>query len=159
MKISNSFLPYLLFFFFIWGILPGALPAELIEPTRSLHAPEEKRTGLLSVFSEPPEISVSINGKQAGATPLVDLQIAEGVHLISIAKEKTEVYVPVGKSVRLSYFRGRFINLGQKPVGVAALKSLKEAPSRIESNPPKTEIQDKPLNSFYWPLNPTGPIY
>ena len=131
--------------------------SDLIEPTRTLSSPAEE-IGELSVFSEPPDLDVSIDGTQIGKTPVVGQKVESGIHAIRVKDSETEIYVQPGKSAKLTWFKGAFIEIpaevkeGRKQQS----EGKKETVQRKGSAPP-VEKEEKP-DPLYWPLNPKGPI-
>jgi hypothetical protein len=136
----------------------SAFASDLIEPTRSLSGQAEKM-GELSVFSEPPMLDVEIDGTQIGKTPIVDQKVKPGIHAISLKDSETKIYIGSGKSVKLSWFKGAFIEIpeevkeGRKRQG----EGEKET-HQIKMSEPAVEKMEKP-HPLYWPLNPKGHIY
>ena len=57
------------------------MAAELIAPTRTLKGKNDQ-SGRLSVFSEPPELEVSLDGTDIGKTPVISKEVEPGTHLI-----------------------------------------------------------------------------
>jgi hypothetical protein len=140
---------------FCWQLAFGA---DLISPTRSLDGPP-MTVGQLSVFSEPPEMAVSIDGRQAGSTPLIDLQLEEGVYSVRIDRDETEVKVSAGKSARVSYFKGRFITTSRRSAPEAADRAASDESAPQRPAAPVAGDTERPQSPFYWPLNPKGPIF
>jgi hypothetical protein len=131
--------------------------SDLIEPTRTLDGMGHN-VGKLSVFSEPPELEVRMDGTVIGETP-VELQAVEpGVHVIQVKGSEIEIYVEPEKSLKLSWFKGAFIEI---PVEVKEgrkhqKEEKKEVPLKEKSEQSAKKIDLEPL---YWPLNPKGHIY
>lgn len=135
-----------------------SLASDLIEPTRTLSSPAQNSCKL-SVFSEPAGLDVDIDGVSIGKTPVVDLEVEPGRHVIRLKNGETEINAEPGKSIKLSWFKGTFINI---PV------EEQEPPvqqSKTKNETSKIKISEQPdgkkekLNPLYWPLNPSGPIY
>ena len=78
--------------------------SDLIEPTRTLSRPAEN-TGEFSLFSEPPDLDVKIDGTQIGKTPLIGLEVQPGIHAVQVKDDEIKVYVEPGKSAKLSWFK------------------------------------------------------
>ena len=132
--------------------------SDLIEPTRMLSGPAE-RAGEFSVFSEPPELDVNLNGTQIGKTPVVGQKVAPGVHVIRVKDSSTEIYVEPGKSTKLSWFKGSFIEIPAEVI--KSRKQQGEEKKEIlhtRMSEQSVEKKEKP-DPLYWPLNPKGPIY
>lgn len=173
--------------FFIWGIsfaqqtpkqTPQQAPQEegkvkqsqekksqeksgMIEPSRGLGS-KEKRIGKLSVFSEPPNLEVVVDGEKIGETP-VAVEIEPGEHTLSIKDAEKKVIVLPGESLRLSLFKGEFIVLPEeeeKPLAIFPEPQVSSPAEEPKEKPPEVERREKgQTNPFYWPQNPRGPIY
>ena len=134
-----------------------AWSSELIAPTRSLSGSiDEKAT--LSVSSEPPGLNVTLDGNVIGETPVIEKEIEPGSHVVRIGDSETQFYASSGKVIKLSWFKGTFIEM-----------PLKKADDRQQPQPevvtrkPKSKTEaprQKPgkYDPVYWPTNPTGPI-
>ena len=132
--------------------------SDLIEPTRTLSSPAEN-TGELSIFSEPPELDVNMDGTRIGKTPVVGQKVEPGIHVLRVKDSATEIYVEPGKSAKLSWFKGAFIEIPTevKERRKQQSEEKKEIP-HIKMSEPSVEKKEKP-DPLYWPLNPKGPIY
>jgi hypothetical protein len=157
----KTFVKLFLLLAFVHGlvILPQThTTAELIEPTRTLKG-ESALPGRLSVFSEPPELGVEVDGNPIGSTPLVELKIEPGVHTVRIVETQKEIMVESGKLLQLSFHRGEFIVIPQKASMDSDRKVVKPSdegdPSALKQKAGDTRTFEQP---FYWPLNPDGPI-
>jgi hypothetical protein len=134
-----------------------AAAKELIEPSRTLDRPENQ-AGHITVYSEPPEMPVVVDGNKVGVTPLINFDIEPGTHVLTIDNNKIEIYVNAEKPIRLAYFKGKFIELRDKP-------TESSPPPFPESDPRKapvqkeTQLPDMPPSPYYWPINPKGPIF
>jgi hypothetical protein len=145
-------------------ILPILQPipssAELIEPTRSLRDGSDG-SGYLSVFSEPPEQVVRLDGEMIGSTPIVRFKVTTGLHELKIGDTETEIYIASDKSVRLSLFEGELLVLPEKrekpPEKPKVATEDRPEPPDPEVTPDK--IRDMRYDPNYWPQNPKGPIY
>jgi hypothetical protein len=134
-----------------------AFAADLIEPSRTLSSPAES-AGELSVFSEPPELDINMDGTQIGKTPVVGQKVEPGIHVIRIKDSETEIYVERGKLTKLSWFKGAFIEIPAEVVKSRKQQGeeKKEVPhTRVSEQ--LVEKKEKP-DPLYWPLNPKGPI-
>jgi hypothetical protein len=75
-----------------------------------------------------------------------------------VQDSEIEIYVKPGKSIKLSWFKGDFIEIpaevkeGQKKQS----GEKKEVPRKEK---PKQSVKKIELEPLYWPLNPGGPIY
>lgn len=134
-----------------------AFASDLIEPTRTLSSPAES-AGQLSVFSEPPELEVKMDGTQIGKTPVVGQKVAPGIHAIRVKASETEIYIKPAKSTRLSWFKGTFIEIPAESKEFRQQQFVeKREPPQIKMSEQPAEKKEKP-DPFYWPLNPRGPI-
>ena len=131
---------------------------ELIEPTRSLQS-SGVTIGRISVYSEPPGLDVFLDNSKIGETPIVSLAIESGSHNLKVKDSKKEIFIMPGKSLRISLYKGNFIEIPEKE---------RETPQRPEKNitekrktaePTQEKTGYKPVyEPLYWPLNPSGPI-
>lgn len=141
------------------ALLVTALPAaELIEPSRTLDGRSE--TGSVSVYSEPPELPVLVNGTRMGATPVFELRLPAGRHRLRVKDAEIEATVAPGMPLRLRYIDGRIVKLpeGEKaapPAEAAAAGSR----STVRTEPPSAQVGGITYEPLYFPLNPRGPIY
>jgi hypothetical protein len=158
MQIQKIILLFPVLFFAIFMCIPLRTTAELIEPTRALKG-EEEPAGKLSVFSEPPQLNVTLDGTEIGKTPIISMDIGPGVHVLRIRDSEKSIVVESGKPLDLSWFKGSFIiipiekNESQKPQENQAAETPTAAKKKEQS-----ESKDN-LQPLYWPLNPRGPIY
>ena len=86
----------------------SALQAGLIEPTRSLKATAED-PGQLTVFSEPPGLSIKLDEKFVGQTPMRMNAVDPGTHQLQVGESATEIYVEPGETFHISLFKNKFI--------------------------------------------------
>ena len=98
--------------------LTCCLAGQLIEPTRTLQEPG-KTWGGLTVFSEPPQLDVYLDGEKAGKTPLWLRGVQAGPHTLKIGGAETSVQVEEGKRLKIGLFKGTL---------VASSESEKEKP-------------------------------
>ena len=139
-------------------INPLSFASDLLEPTRTLSSPAEK-VGQLSVFSEPPRLEVSVDGTHIGKTPIVGQKVGPGIHIIRVKDSETEIYVEPGKSAKLSWFKGAFIEIPAEEKDDRKHQGEEnKQTSQIKMAGPSVEKKQKP-DPLYWPLNPKGPIY
>ena len=132
--------------------------AGLIEPSRGLDD-RSSNSGRVWVFSEPPGLSVLINGKNAGLTPIIDLEIGVGEHLVQVQNESTKIFVLSNSSLRLSFFRGQFLMIPEKEMGPTEAASSKHSPPSAPNRVDPNAANPNRTNDFFWPINPRGPIY
>lgn len=151
----------IIFFVFVCVFLtmqPISVFAELIEPTHTLKSQEEPM-GTLTVFSEPPELDVVLDGNKIGKTPVISMEVRAGDHVLRIKDTEKEVSILPGKSLQLSLYKGSLIEIPEKNLGSSKQPKLEEKRTTEAKKPRVSEeekIQDRPL---YWPFNPRGPIY
>ena len=139
-------------------LIPSLLmAAELIEPTRTLNGKSDQ-PGRLSVFSEPPELEVTMDGTDIGRTPVISKEVEPGIHVIRIKDSETNIIVKPGQPLQYSWFKGSFIVI---PVKTKEIQQQKPKAAKSPEGPKtKQSAENKEeLQPFYWPLNPRGPIY
>jgi len=138
-------------------IQPLSVFAELIEPSRTIKG-LKKPKGRLSVFSEPPELDVILDGINIGKTPVVSKEVSPGKHLLRVKKTEKEIIILPGKYLQLSLYKGFLIEIPEKKA--EASKEIKsEEKSETQEKKTKDSNMDKDkYHPFYWPMNPTGPI-
>ena len=136
---------------------------ELIEPTRKLEDPQ-KAIGYLSVYSDPPGLTVFLDKKKIGKTPIFSKEVKSGLHQLRVEDAKRQVRIPSGESIEFSMHKGLLIEREKKKEEPTAPE---EMPSSInqksqEVQTRKTKPEDKgdkqKLHPDYWPLDPSGPI-
>ena len=108
MKKMFKLVVFLTGFFTIFVFNFSTLQAELIGPTRSLKATAEGH-GQLTVFSEPPGLSVKLDGIFVGQTPIRIKALDTGAHQLQVAESVTEIYVEPGQTFHISLFKNKFI--------------------------------------------------
>ena len=149
---------FLLGLFLVFGFVAvtSVISGELIKPTRTLQS-SEKIPGKISVFSEPPGLDVFLNHSKIGKTPIRSMEVTPGTYSLKVEDAETEIFVMPGKSLRLSLFKGTFIEVKEKET---PQKPEEDAPEKRKTDEPTQEKTGyKPKNDpFYWPLNPSGPI-
>ena len=132
--------------------------AELIEPTRVLEDDNQK-PGQLSVFSEPPGLGVTLDGKEIGKTPISLKSVSHGNHLLRVEKKETMITIGPGENRLLSFFKDVFVEI---PVEEKATretpKAAEEQPVHVSDSEQQAEKGQK-LEPGYFPLNPRGRIY
>lgn len=135
----------------------AAWSADLIAPSRSLSGSIDEKSSL-TVSSEPPGLGVTLDGTVIGETPVIEKEIEPGTHVVRIGDSETQIYARPGKPVRLSWFKGAFIEV---PIETAQDRQQPQA-EVVEKKPkPKPEAPKKKPGKYdpvYWPTNPTGPI-
>ena len=114
--------------------------------------------GKLSVFSEPPGFDVFLNKSKIGKTPILSVEVTPGIHNLKVENSETEIYLKPGQSLRLSLFKGTFIEV--KEQAKETIQKPKEdtvGKKPVEPTEEKTGYQPK-YEPLYWPLKPGGPI-
>ena len=141
-------------------LLPIVSTADLIEPTRSL-TEDSKKTGYLSVFSEPPEQEVWLDEEMIGLTPIVRHKTEAGSHVLKISDTKTKIYIVPDKKIQLGLLKGKLVVIPQKqekkPKQTTAEQKTDKMEPKTDEQPDK--IRDLQYDPVYWPQNPSGPIY
>ena len=161
MKIKLNLMIFFVFVYVSLMIQPLYVFAELIEPSRTLDG-QQKPLGRLSVFSEPPELDVLLDGVKIGKTPIISKEVTSGVHILRIKDTEKEITILSEKSLKLSLFKGSLIEIPEKKAEAPTQPKLEEKMAIEEKKPDeptkeKTENEPK-YDPLYWPLNPTGPI-
>ena len=156
----KKILPLMMKCIFLFVLLVAFVPAwgsGLIEPTRTLKG-SGNEMGKLSVYSEPPGLQVMMDGTEIGSTPVIEVDVKPGTHLLKINESETEIYIVPGEPLYLSWHKGSFMEI-QKKVSAEQVPSQTDDTKKTEKKK-KTEPAKKQVNDgFYWPLNPRGPIY
>jgi hypothetical protein len=146
-----------LFPVFLFVAVTYAVSGELIQPTRTLQS-SEKMPGMLSVFSEPPMLDVFLDQSNIGKTPILSMEVTPGVHTLKVEASETEIYVIPGKSLRLSLFKGTFIEVKEQKKETIQ-KPEEDAAGKKPAEPTEEKAGDKTkYDPAYWPLKPGGPI-
>jgi hypothetical protein len=123
----------------LWIPAIYSLGAELIEPTRTLEG-ENQQPGRLSVFSEPPGLGVTLDGKAIGKTPFIIDSISPGTHLLRVGEKETTITIGPGEDRRLSFFKDAFVEM---PVEERATRETAtaagEQPVHVSDSEPPAE--------------------
>jgi hypothetical protein len=136
----------------------SVLAAGKIAPSRTLKG-SGAETGILSVFSEPPGLVVTLDGAQIGKTPVRGLEVKTGSHFLQIGESKTEIYITPDKPLNLSWRRGIFIVTASQEKTEPAQPKADEKNKSQKTKTADTKKDGPELEPLYWPLNPTGPIF
>jgi hypothetical protein len=131
-------------FLFLCLVPLGSSGDELIPPTRTLQEPGSTWGGL-TVFSEPPQLEVYLDGKKVGETPVLLKHVKAGFHKLRVEHSETDIYLEPGGSVQLSLYKGSFITVarekreGEKETGVegerpAEARKAAEAPKERDTD-------------------------
>lgn len=117
---------------------------ELLPPSRTLEKPLE-RSGLLSVFSEPPELDVRLDGTQIGRTPVWSQEVKAGQHTLKIRDAETAILIESGKTLKIGLFRGEFVTLPDAPKKAAdpPLFSPSQRPEKPSERHAKTPAEQE----------------
>jgi len=99
--------------FIILGSVICCFAGEVIEPTRTLQEPG-KTWGGLTVFSEPPQLDVYLDGEKVGKTPLWLREVQAGPHTLKIASAETSVHVEKGKRLKIGLFKGTLVTSSEQ---------------------------------------------
>ena len=113
---------------FLWMPATQCFGGELIEPTRTLKG-ENVKPGKLFVFSEPPGLATNLDGKAVGKTPVSLESIPQGTHVLRVKNEETTIIMAPGEVRRLSFFKGKFIEIPSEETGAP------EPPQTAEQQP------------------------
>ena len=147
----------LIFIGILFVAVTPAVSGELIKPTRTLQS-SEITPGTLSVFSEPHGLDVFLDQSNIGKTPILTLEVTPGTHHLKVVDSEIEIDIIPGKSLRLSLFKGTFVEIKEKDKDTIQ-KPEEDIAEKKPSKPTeeKTGYQPK-YEPGYWPLNPDGPI-
>ena len=91
----------------------GSSGDESIPPTRTLQEPGSTWGGL-TVFSEPPQLEVYLDGKKVGQTPVWLKHVKAGFHKLRVEHSETDIYLEPGGSIQLSLYKGSFITVARE---------------------------------------------
>jgi hypothetical protein len=120
---------------------------QLIEPTRTLEG-GEKATGSVTVFSEPPELEVFLDGSKVGQTPLWLERVSQGFHKLRVKDVEKEIHLEAGKGLRVGLLKGDFVVFPEKEKKLqeqpAERKVVTEAEAPVET-PEKRRSRDLTL--------------
>jgi hypothetical protein len=132
-----------LLFGLTWG-----LAGEVIEPTRTLQDPG-KTWGGLTVFSEPPQLDVYLDGEKAGKTPLWLREVQTGPHTLKIGSAETSVHVEEGKRVKIGLFKGTLVMSSEPEKEKPKLEQQSKQPAMVsESKGPEDREKAEDLSRW-----------
>ena len=157
MKIKLNLMIFFVFVYVFLMIQSLYVFGELIEPSRTLEG-QQKPMGRLSVFSEPPELDVLLDGVEIGKTPVISKQVTSGVHILRVKETEKKITILSGKSLQLSLFKDSLIEIPEKKAEAPTQPKLEEKMVPEEKKPEDSNKRKKQYDPFYWPLNPSGPI-
>jgi hypothetical protein len=83
MRVFPKSILFFVFLYFLLVAVTFSISGELIEPSRTLEG-QQKPMGRLSVFSEPPELDVLLDGVGIGKTPVISKEVTSGVHMLRV---------------------------------------------------------------------------
>jgi hypothetical protein len=63
----------------------------------------------VTVFSEPPELEVFLDGSKVGQTPLWLERVSQGFHKLRVKDVETEIHLEAGKGLRVGLFKGDLV--------------------------------------------------
>ena len=110
------------------------------------------------MFSETPDLDVYLDDSKIGKTPVISKEVTSGVHILRVKDTEKEITVLSGKSLQLGLFKGSLIVIPERKAEAPTPPKLEEK-RVIEEKKPEEPEKDKLLyDSFYWPMNPRGPI-
>ena len=142
----------------MWMPVTYCFGADLIEPTRTLKG-ENVKTGQLFVFSEPPGLVVTLNGKTLGNTPVLLESVEQGTHELQVAGKETIIDIAPGETRRLSFFNGKFIEIPtEETAAPEPPQAMEQQPAQKPGSEQKSQTSEQ-LEPGYFPLKPSGPIY
>ncbi|MCK5723739.1 MAG: PEGA domain-containing protein [Gammaproteobacteria bacterium] len=157
MKIKLNLMIFFVFVYVFLMIQSLSVFAELIEPSRTVKG-QEISNGRLSVFSEPPELDVLLDGVEIGKTPVISKEVTPGVHILRVKDTEKEITILSGKSLQLSLFKDSLIEIPEKKAEAPTQPKLEEKMATEEKKTEDSNKDKKQYDPFYWPLNPSGPI-
>lgn len=131
MKKMFKLVVFLTGFFTLFVFNFSTLQAELIEPTRSLKTSAQD-LGQLTVFSEPPGLSIKLDGTLVGQTPMRIKAVDPGIHQLQVRESVTEIYLEPGQTFHISLFKNKFIQFQ------GAKKEASEPSGAKKTSTPKT---------------------
>ena len=157
MKIKFNLMLLFVFVYVFLMIQSLSVFAELIEPSRTVKG-QEISNGRLSVFSEPPELDVLLDGVNIGKTPVISKEVTSGVHILRVKDTEKEITILPGKSLQLSLFKDSLIEIPEKKAEAPGQTKTEEQPTILKEKTEDSKKDKKQYDPFYWPMNPSGPI-
>jgi len=157
MRIYAKLNIFCFFFAFLFVAATFAAGGELIQPTRTLKS-SEKAPGTLSVFSEPPGLDVFLNQSKIGKTPILSMEVTPGAYSLKVKDVETKIHVIPGKSLRLSLFKGSFIQLSEPKKKTVQKPETETTEKKPAESARKQKGYQPQYDPGYWPLKPGGPI-
>ena len=157
MKIKFNLMIFFVFVYVFLMIQSLSVFAEFIEPSRTLEG-QQKPMGRLSVFSEPPELDVLLDGVVIGKTPVISKEVTSGVHILRVKDIEKEITIVSGKSLQLSLFKDSLIEIPEKKTETPTQPKLEEKMATQEKKTEDSKDNKGKYDPFYWPTNPKGYI-
>jgi hypothetical protein len=146
------------FFVFLFVPATHAAGGELIQPTRTLKS-AENLPGELSVFSEPAGLDVFLNHSKIGKSPILSMKVTPGTYSLKVGDAETQILVMPGKPLRLSLFKGTFIELEAKKKETIHKPETETGGKKPAESAREQQKEYQPqYEPGYWPLKPNGPI-
>ena len=68
----------------------------------------------MTVFSEPPELEVFLDGSKVGQTPVWLERVQQGFHKLRVEDPEKKIHVEPGKRLRVGLFKGDFVVFPEK---------------------------------------------
>ena len=138
-------------FFAIIFLNFSAPQAGLIEPTQSLKSAAEG-PAQLTVFSEPPGLSIKLDGKFVGQTPMRIDVVNPGSHELKVGESVTEIYVAPGQTYHISLFKKKFIQfqVAKKNAGAPSDTGNTSATNTPAPEPSPEYLRTKKENRKAW---------
>ena len=119
--------------------------SDLIEPTRTLQG-MKNATGSLTILSEPPNLSVTLDDTLIGKTPIFLNNVQAGIHTLRVEDSETIIDVKPDATLKISLFRGKFINIPVEKKESAKPQVIpggKDKETRAIRTPPKEEKKNE----------------
>jgi len=116
---------------------------ELIAPSRSLNH-EGKSEGKLMLFSEPPGLAASLDGKSLGKTPISIDEVNAGPHRLRIDGQETDMVIEADKTTAISLFKGHFVKIPEVEETSARPAENEIAPAAETAPRPATTEEYQP---------------
>lgn len=151
MKKMLKLVVFLTGFFTIIVLNFTTLQAGLIEPTRSLKTTAED-PGQLTVFSEPPGLSIKLDGSFVGQTPMRINAVDPGTHQLQVRESVTDIYVEPGQMFHISLFKNKFIQfqVAKKDAAEPSGAGKTLSPETSASEPSSQNLRTKEENRKAW---------
>ena len=126
--------------------------AELIEPSRSLKPSSSGNPGHLTVFNEPPDLNVKLDGISIGTAPIRIKALDPGPHNLQVGESTTEIYIESDQTFHISLFRDRFIQFqvgSEKPITSPRTDASTSIEKHVSGQPPQ-QFRTKEADRKAW---------